>query len=136
MFRKDNMLNGILGLKCPYCKEGEFFVSHPYDLRRIGDVHDYCPKCGGRFNREPGFYLGVMLVANAIGLAMGTAIWAAFVLLLPQVSVHWVVGTAMVLMLLAWPWVYAVSKILWAHMFLDFNNPTGLRRKGGEEGRP
>ena len=66
---KDTMLYSILGFKCPYCHTGDFFVSHPYDLRHTGDVHDHCGHCGRRFNIEPGFYYGAMYVSYAIGVA-------------------------------------------------------------------
>lgn len=126
---KDSTLRSILNLKCPYCGKGDFFIAHPYNLRRIGDNHDYCPNCKGRLNREPGFYLGSMLIANAIGLLMGTALWVAFMYLTPDMPTLWVVLGATVPMLLAWPWIYAISKVIWAHIFLDFDNPTGLERK-------
>ncbi|HMN05045.1 MAG TPA: DUF983 domain-containing protein [Flavobacteriales bacterium] len=132
MSRKDSTIQGILALKCPYCGEGEFFVSHPYDLRRIGDVHDYCPKCKGRLNPEPGFYLGVLMVSNVIGIALGMAVWAAFILLAPEADALWIVVTVMAALLLAWPWIYAVSKVIWAHLFLNFDNPTGLKRREEE----
>jgi hypothetical protein len=32
----------ILNFKCPYCHEGQFFVAHPYNLRRAGDLLDKC----------------------------------------------------------------------------------------------
>ena len=34
---KVTKLYSILNFKCPFCHEGQFFVAHPYNLRRAGD---------------------------------------------------------------------------------------------------
>ena len=56
------------------------------------------------------------------------SIWVAFLVLAPDVELHWQVGVISVAMILVGPWFYALSKIIWANMFLDFENPTGAHR--------
>ena len=99
---KDTKLYSILNFKCPYCHEGDFFVAHPYNLMRVGDLHERCSECNGRYTIEPGFYYGAMYVSYAMGTA--------------------------VVMIGVGPLFYALSKIIWANMFLDFDNPQGTHR--------
>ncbi len=43
-------------------------------------MHDRCPTCGLRFNRETGYFLGAMYISYGVGLAfifvIGAALWA------------------------------------------------------------
>lgn len=61
--RKGSKLYSIFHEKCPYCHEGDFFVSGAYKLKTMGDVHENCKNCGKSFNPETGFYFGAMYVS-------------------------------------------------------------------------
>lgn len=128
MIRKGTALYSILHFKCPYCHEGEFFLAHPYNLKRAGDLHDRCPACACRYMIEPGFYYGAMYVSYAVGVAIAVSIWVAFLVLAPETDPFWIVAVAGAVMLLTGPYLYALSRIIWANMFLDFDNPTGAVR--------
>jgi uncharacterized protein (DUF983 family) len=45
------LLRRSLLLRCPYCGEGALF-------RRWFLMHQHCPRCGLKYEREPGFFLG------------------------------------------------------------------------------
>jgi Protein of unknown function (DUF983) len=122
---KDTMLYSILGLKCPYCHEGDFFLSHPYDLKHTGDTHDSCPKCKGRFTIEPGFYYGAMYVSYAIGVAAMVTVWVATAVLFPDMSPTALVISILTTLILGSPLFYALSKIIWANLFFKYKRPTG-----------
>ena len=132
MPRSTTTSHSILHFKCPYCGKGDFFVAHPYNLRRAGDTYDRCPECNGRYSIEPGFYYGAMYVSYALGVAIPATIWVAFLVLAPDAALHWQVGTIGAVMLLAGPYLYALSKIIWANMFLDFEDPSGRKNVGQE----
>jgi len=57
MVGKGSKLYSIFKSKCPRCQEGEFFVSHPYDLANMGDIHTHCDQCGLKYAKEPGGFL-------------------------------------------------------------------------------
>lgn len=118
---KDTMLYSILGFKCPYCHTGDFFVSHPYDLRHTGDVHDHCGHCGRRFNIEPGFYYGAMYVSYAIGVAAMVTVWVACSILFPDLSPTGLVIAILSTLLAGAPYFYALSKIIWANLFFKYD---------------
>ncbi len=120
LFGKGTKFYSILKMRCPRCQEGEFFVSTPYNLKKAGDIHEHCPKCDLKYSREPGFYYGAMYVAYALGVALFVTFWASFNLFLPEVSVWWQVGIISFVSIVAAPLNYALSKIIWANLFIRF----------------
>lgn len=120
---KGTKLYSIIKFKCPYCHEGQFFLAHPYNLRRAGDLLDKCPICQRRYTIEPGFYFGAMYVSYAMTVAVAVSIWVAIMVLAPDMALHWQVAIIIGVIVLGGPMFYAVSKIVWANMFFDYKGP-------------
>src|SRR5437660_1114748 len=53
----------ILGQRCPRCLEGKVYAGA---LR----MHDRCPACGHRFQREPGYFLGAMYISYPLSIVV------------------------------------------------------------------
>lgn len=121
MFGKGSKLYSIFKSKCPRCQEGEFFVSHPYDLARMGDIHTHCDHCGLKYAKEPGFYYGAMYVAYALGVALFVTLWVSFNLFFENVSVGWQIALIIIATIVLSPYLYALSKIIWANMFIKYD---------------
>ncbi len=101
-------LHGILHHVCPRCRQGLIF-------RGWLAMHEACPVCGLKFNREPGYYLGAMYVSYGLsippvllmvilfwrlaGWSFGASITAAFVAYLPFV-----------------PFVVRLSRVIWIYI--------------------
>ena len=62
MFSKGDKLYSIVGMKCPRCHEGELWRSPLYKLK-LYDMHERCPVCNMKYEREPGFWFGAMYMA-------------------------------------------------------------------------
>lgn len=82
MIYKGTKLYSILNAKCPQCHEGDlwklpFLKAIPDLLLAKYNMHDLCPKCGLRYEREPGFWWGAMYISYA--LSSGTLLITAFV---------------------------------------------------------
>lgn len=118
---KGSKIYSIFKMKCPQCQEGDFFVSHPYDLKRAGDLHVSCSKCGLKYSKEPGFYYGAMYVNYALGVALFVALWVSFNLFFPDVSVGWQIGLIIFFTVILTPYMYALSKIIWANFFIKYD---------------
>ena len=121
MIGKGTKLNSILRMKCPRCQEGDFFTSHPYDLKNAGNIHEHCPKCNLKYEMEPGFYQGAMYVSYALGVALFVTLWVSFNLFFPSLSTGAQVGIVAVASLVLTPIMYALSKIIWANLFIKFD---------------
>ncbi|MDC3252846.1 DUF983 domain-containing protein [Crocinitomicaceae bacterium] len=119
LFGKGSKLYSILKMKCPQCQEGEFFVSKPYDLKRAGDLYRNCSKCGLKYSKEPGFYYGAMYVSYALGVALFVTLWVSFNLFFDDFNIWAQIGIISFASVFLAPYFYALSKIIWAHLFIS-----------------
>lgn len=118
--KKGSKLFSVFKGKCPQCHEGDFFVSHPYDLSKLGDVKDTCDKCGLKYSKEPGFFYGAMYVAYALGVATFVTFWASMNLFFSNVSIGVQIGVVVLAILLLSPYLFSLSKIIWSNMFVSY----------------
>lgn len=118
---KGNKLYSIFKMKCPQCHEGEFFESHPYNLKKAGNLHETCSVCGVKYSKEPGFYYGAMYVNYGLGVALFVALWVSFNLFFPSVGVGWQIGLIIFFTVILTPYMYALSKIIWANLFMKYD---------------
>lgn len=114
---KRNKLEIILKGKCPRCHSGEMFKYKAYNLRKFDEMHENCPVCDLRFEREPGFFYGAMYVSYAFSVALfvilGTLIYN--VLGDPDIWVYASIIFGTVLGLL--PLLFRYSRIIYLHVF-------------------
>lgn len=120
LFGKGSKLYSIFKMKCPRCQEGDFFVSHPYDLKKAGDTHEHCSNCDLKYSREPGFYYGAMYVSYALGVALFVTLWVSFNLFFTEVNAGIQVLVVSVASIVLAPYFYALSKIIWANIFFSY----------------
>lgn len=88
---------GILRQLCPRCHTGKIFRR---SIFLFPSMHDRCPSCGLKFEREEGYFLGAMYIGY--GLALGTI--AVF-----GVVIWWLVG-----------WTFQTTVIVAVLLFLPF----------------
>jgi len=118
--KKRTKFYSILKFKCPSCHEGNFFISHPYNLKTTGDVLDKCPKCNANYMLEPGFYQGALYVAYGLGVALFLLIWLLCTLFFPLLSVWIQISLVAISSILLGPLLFSLSKIIWANIFIPF----------------
>lgn len=77
-------------------------------------MHDRCPNCGLRFNREPGYFLGAMYISYALALvmivALGAVLWALTDWRIDKIAI-W----AVLLFLPFAPILALLSRVLWIY---------------------
>src|SRR5712691_549838 len=92
-------MQGIFHERCPRCRQGAIYRKSLW--RGWLAMHERCPVCGLKFDREPGYFLGAMYVSyaltlvpvlllvvifwRAVGLAYSTALLSAVIVYLPFV---------------------------------------------------
>ena len=120
LMKKGTKLYSVLKGKCPHCHEGDFFVSHAYRLKTMGDIHSSCSVCGETYIPEPGFYFGAMYVSYALGCAFMISILVAVFILDIDIGLLekcLVIGGGWLLLA---PKIHALSKIIWANFFIRY----------------
>jgi hypothetical protein len=87
-------------------------------------MHERCPHCGLKFEREQGYFVGSMYISYAIAVVMITALFWLVSLVAPNSSFEMALTTASVLFLFFVPLVFRYSRIIW--MYVDRTiDPTG-----------
>jgi uncharacterized protein (DUF983 family) len=110
---RPSTFTSILHQLCPRCREGRIFRSSIY--WGFPGMHDRCPTCDLRFEREPGYFLGAMYIGYALGLVFivgtGAVLWA-----LSRWRVDKVAIWAVLLFLPFAPMLTLLSRVLWIYL--------------------
>ncbi len=118
---KDSLFS-IFKSKCPRCHKGEFFVdNNPYHLKHAGDIREKCSHCDLKYSPELGFYYGGMYVSYGLGIAMFVAVWVALSVLYPDYPPFVLISLLFTSLIVLGPYIYALSKIIWANMFFSYD---------------
>lgn len=121
LLHKGSKLYSILNRKCPHCHEGEFFKNNnPYNLNHMSATYENCTVCGRKLYIEPGFYYGALYVTYVLGVAHFVTIWVASAVLNIQYEFWSFVAFIGLSILLMTPLYHAISKIIWANMFMTY----------------
>ncbi|WP_300664194.1 DUF983 domain-containing protein [Fluviicola sp.] len=130
---KGSKLNSVFKMKCPRCQEGEFFISHPYDMKNLGKIHSNCSKCGLKYEKEVGFYYGAMYASYALGVALFVTCWVSFNFFFPGAGTWTQIAIISGLSIFLSPYLYALSKIIWANLFFSYD-PDAIKNYQSSKG--
>jgi len=106
--------HGITHSKCPRCRVGKAFIGSTYSLK-VQKMNEYCPHCGLKFEREPGYFYVAMFVSYALNVAqMITAGVAAYIfgLKLEYDNLWYFVGILSLTSILFSPFNYRYSRMI------------------------
>jgi len=105
-------LAGMLQQRCPRCRSGNIFRK---SLFLFPGMHERCPACDLKFEREPGYFLGAMYIGY--GLALVTI---AILSLLLWWFFRWQIQNAViggvVLFLPFAPFLTVMARVLWIYL--------------------
>jgi uncharacterized protein (DUF983 family) len=122
MLKRGTKLFSILKMRCPKCNKGRFYESHPYNLKKSGEVKKECNNCNLKYDMEPGFFQGSYYVSYGLGVALFVAIFVLKMLILPDLAYLSTLILMVVVLLILAPLLFALSKIIWINLFVPFNN--------------
>ncbi|MFZ9004776.1 MAG: DUF983 domain-containing protein [Robiginitalea sp.] len=129
MIGKGSKLYSILLLKCPRCHEGPFLYKHPYNLGSMNRVRERCPKCGLKYKIEPSFYYGSMYVSYGVGVAVAVAVYLLILIFGLDLGIGGIFGSIVTALVLLMPYIGAVSKLIWANFFFNYDNTVARKAK-------
>ncbi|MEK6250091.1 MAG: DUF983 domain-containing protein [Planctomycetales bacterium] len=96
----------MIRYRCPRCLQGKVF-------RSLWRMHDTCPECALKYDREPGFFAGAMYFSY--GLAILLALPTAILMFIKGISSEWT-GLAVAGQLAVFsPLLFRWSRIMWMH---------------------
>jgi uncharacterized protein (DUF983 family) len=136
--KKHNSVISALTLKCPHCGKVSMFENPAiYTFENMGKMKDVCDACGTNFKPETGFYFGAAYVSWALTVAL----WVAVLVALKTLDALGIItfgfltnpgtflGTGFVLTIIGFPYLFRVSRSIWAHMFIK-SSKTVTPQKG------
>lgn len=113
--------HGILRQLCPRCREGAIFRAPLW--RGFLAMHERCPVCGLKFDREPGYFIGAMYFSYLLSIvptfAIALTLWQW-----TRWPFNWVMVGAFVCYLPFVPAVTRYARVLWIYVDRYFD-PNG-----------
>jgi uncharacterized protein (DUF983 family) len=58
----------VVQQRCPRCLQGQVFAT-------LFRMHEQCPVCGLRFEREPGYFTGAMYLSYGVAIIVTSPMW-------------------------------------------------------------
>jgi uncharacterized protein (DUF983 family) len=108
----------LLKGKCPKCETGDVFKTKGnLFLFRMPVMHENCPHCGHKFEREPGYFFGAMYVSYALTVAEAVAVFVAWELFMPGQYDYRVILLILLPQILLWFVNFRLSRIIWMYFF-------------------
>lgn len=108
------MLARALRRRCPRCGD------HAFETFFAMKAH--CRRCGLEFEREPGYWVGAMIINTTATFATFLAVFGGAILLTwPEVPWVWVLLVTAVTNLVIPILFYPISKTLWAALELSWH---------------
>ena len=108
-----SQLSDIFHQRCPRCRVGNIFRYSIF--RGFPKIHERCPVCDLKFDREPGYFLGAMYVSYGLGIGVialiATVIWSLTAWWITK-DIIW----AVVLFLPLAPTITLFARVLWIYL--------------------
>jgi uncharacterized protein (DUF983 family) len=104
---------GIFHQLCPRCRAGKIFQTSIF--RIFPRMHERCPACGLKFEREQGYFLGAMYFSYGIGV-VAISLLALIVWALSGWDLPANVAAGFLFFLPAAPVVTFFSRVLWIYV--------------------
>jgi len=106
-------LGGIFRQLCPRCRLGRIYRSSMY--LGFPKMHERCPVCGLKFEREAGYFLGAMYISYGFALA-AILLLASLLWIVGRWSMQHAVIGGMLLFLPLAPALTFLSRVAWIYL--------------------
>jgi uncharacterized protein (DUF983 family) len=101
---------GLLLVRCPVCRTGRIF-------RGPTDMNPQCPECRYVFQREPGYFLGSLVIGYVLAIVGVSAMAVLLRAIFPALDWEWCFFAGFGLYLPFVPAVFRYSRASW--MYFD-----------------
>ncbi len=124
------VFQSIIECRCPECRVGNMFTHAPFHLAKFGKMHQDCPQCGYRFEREPGYFFGAMYVSYALSVGIFLTTVVVLLLILGDPSLTTYIVTVGVVSLVLYPLTFRYARVIFVYAFsgAKYDSAKGLNR--------
>ncbi len=109
-------LKAMLLAKCPRCRRGDVFANSMYGFHQQ-KMYENCPKCGLRYEVEPGYFYAAMYVGYAINVAIGVIVGFITYFITGEDKSPWIyIITILTVSIILAPLNFRYSRIILLHL--------------------
>src|SRR5437868_9679378 len=105
-------LAGMLQQRCPRCRSGNIFRK---SLFLFPGMHEHCPVCDLKFERESGYFLGAMYIGYGLALVTIAILTTVLFVLTP-----WHLRTSIIVAIFVFlplgPLLTHMARVLWIYL--------------------
>lgn len=130
--KKPRLFTSILAMKCPSCRQHPVFRhANAYDLKKVGEMHPYCPVCGSSNRVEPGFYFGAAYVSYILMVGILIAMVFVYYLIFGEVFEHFwrLMISATLLSIGLTPLIFRYSRVIFLYICVPYKGVSGNEQK-------
>ena len=110
-----NLIKKISQEKCPCCgKDRVFSFKGNVFLFKAPKMKKQCAKCGYKFEKEPGYFVGAMYVSY--GLCLIEMIMAFILYKLTPLPLDYLVYFVILPVIILWPFNFRMSRVIWMNI--------------------
>ena len=109
---KPPLLGAIFRQLCPRCRAGSIFCA---SIFRFPKMHERCPTCNLKFEREEGYFLGAMYISYGLSL-LSIVIFTLLFWSIADWPLIKDVGWALILFLPLAPAMTLFARVLWIYL--------------------
>lgn len=101
--------------RCPRCRTGNVFAGPMYGLK-AQKMHETCPHCGVRYEREPGYFYVAMFVSYALIVAELVTVCVATYVITGNMENPWLyLAVAFITAIALSPFNFRYSRLILLH---------------------
>lgn len=109
-------MQAMIHAKCPRCRRGDMFKTPMYGFASQ-KMYDSCPKCGLKYELEPGYFYVAMYIGYAINVALAVTVGILTYLITRETESPWVyVAVIFILSLILAPANFRYSRVILLHL--------------------
>lgn len=113
---KTPKIKAIIHAKCPRCRRGAMFKTPMYGFASQ-KMYDTCPKCGLKYEIEPGYFYAAMYVGYAINVALAVTVGILTYLATGESESPWIyVATIFACSVAVAPMNFRYSRVILLHL--------------------
>ena len=100
----------LLTQRCPYCCRGKLYAG-------ALTMHERCPVCNLRFEREPGYFVGSLYFSYGMAVVILLLMLLIGSMIFPEVDLGWITLGCIALFVPFVPLVSRYARVIW--MYFD-----------------
>lgn len=114
--KNQNIFLSVMAEKCPHCGQGHVFKKST-GLFKMPEMHEACPACHYKFEREPGYFLGAMYISYGIAVLAGIITFLLLRFLAPQLPTIYIPVTMIAVIAAIAKKNFRLSRVIYMHLF-------------------